>query len=168
MTRIVPEDLVDAGILSEEELVADGSTSYRVDAIADVTSGVVNLSGSVQLTNTDDPVEAGDKVVITGSTASDGTYTVNALTDPYTGKFTVVEAISDSTGGSADFRHPAGAARVGVDPSTIPNVTSTNVQGALEDLGGSIGAASFDKILTKRSNCAVVVLRSNGNVVTRA
>jgi hypothetical protein len=92
--------------------------------------------GGQLLLHSDDPVESGDTFVLSGSTAADGSYTVDTVVDDDT--FTVVEAIADSTGGTAAFRHPPGASRIGIDPSNITSSSATNAQQVFEDLDGAI------------------------------
>jgi hypothetical protein len=142
-------DFKDAPFLDEEELSADGSTDYRSgDSVTSTTSGTktVEMAGGGQLLlHSDDPVESGDTFVLSGSTAADGSYTVDTVVDDDT--FTVVEAIVDSTGGTAAFQHPSGASRIGVDPSSISSSTATNAQQVLEDIdaavsGGGLTAAA--------------------------
>ena len=86
----------------------------------------------------------GDIVVISGSTAADGTYTVESITDQQ--NFIVVEAISNSTGGTTNIYHPGGATKIGIDNSTLPWTTSaTDLQGALEDIDFTASGLDIDE-----------------------
>jgi len=128
-------DIVDLDIVDSSELAATGSTSYRSgDSVTSTTSGtkVILFPGTVNLIYGDDPVEVGDKVVLTGTSAADGTYTVaTVLTDQ---TLDVVEAIATSTGGTAAFRHKSGALRVGVDTTTFVASANSTAQAVLKDL----------------------------------
>jgi hypothetical protein len=77
-------------------------------------------------------LEPGDIVVISGSTAADGTYTVESITDQQ--NFIVVESIPDSTGGTTNIYHPGGATRVGVDPAGLSWTSATDLQTVLDEL----------------------------------
>lgn len=134
------EDVRDSDFVDAEELASDGSTSYKTSPVTDVVSGTITINPSADylgLLFGDDPIEGGDVFVLSGATAGNGSYTVDTIVDNT--QFTVVEAIVDSTGGTADFRHPAGALKVGVDPTSLSFTTQTNVQGALEDLTAGSG-----------------------------
>lgn len=139
-------DLVDADIVDAAELASDGTATYLTVTVVSTTTGtkvvVVNLAadGEGIFNGRDHPAEAGDIVVITGTSGGlgNGTFTVASVTNDTT--FVVNEAIGTSTGGSVTFIYPVGAGRVGFDPAGLMNVTSTNVQGALSDLDGAITA----------------------------
>jgi hypothetical protein len=134
------EDVRDADFVDAVELASDGTASYKTTPVTDVVSGTITVAPAADylgLEFGDDPIEVNDIFVLTGATAGNGTYTVDTIIDNTS--FTVVEAIVDSTGGSADFRHPAGALKVGVDPTTLSFTTKTNVQEALEDLTAGSG-----------------------------
>jgi hypothetical protein len=128
-------DIVDLDIVDSTELAATGVTSYRTgNTVTSTTSGtkVILFPGSVSLIYGDDPVEVGDKVVLTGTSGANGTYTVaNVLTDQ---SLDVVEAIATSTGGTAAFRNKSGALRVGVDTSTFVASANSTAQAVLKDL----------------------------------
>lgn len=85
-------------------------------------------------------LDAGDIVVISGSTAADGTYTVASVTDEQ--NFLTVEPIPNSTGGTLTAYHPIAASRIGIRNSTLQWSTSADtLQEALDDLsitGGGI------------------------------
>ena len=138
------EDVRDADFIDAVELASDGTASYKTSPVTSVVSGTVTVNPSADylgLVFGDDPIEAGDTFVLSGATAGNGTYTILAVTDNT--QFTVVGAIVDSTGGSADFRHPAGALHVGVDPTNISSSAATDVQNVLEDLDASIAAGGI-------------------------
>ena len=142
--RLVKEDLADLDFIDAEELASDGTFVYKTLPATSVVSGTVTVNPSADyegLVFGDDPVEAGDGFVLSGATAGNGTYTVNAVVDNTS--FTVVEAIVDSTGGSINFTHPEGALKVGVDPTSITNSSSTNVQEVLEDLDSAISGGGL-------------------------
>lgn len=147
-------DLVDADVYDATELNTDGTVVYLTITVVSTAAGgslvTVNLAsdGEGILTSKDHPVEAGDKVDISGTSGGlgDGTFTVASVLTDLT--FTVVEAIGTSTGGSASFRYPPGAQEIGFD-QTKQNTTSDNqlqkavteVSNAtlLDDEPGSVG-----------------------------
>jgi len=133
------KDIGDLEIIDAEELLSDGTVEYHSDDVTSVVSGVVTVSND-DLRNPDIAPEVDDIFVLTGATAGNGTYTINTVTGAYT--FTVNEAIPDSTGGSASFRHPSGALKVGVDPSQLYNSTQTNLQGVIEDIDAVAGGTA--------------------------
>lgn len=128
-------DVVDAGFVSEDELVADGATSFRSETIVSIVSGTISFAANTALINYDDPIQDGDIVVITGNAAA-GTYTVSAV-NLNLDDHEVDEAIVDAAGGTATYHHPSGSTRVGVDPTTITGVSANDLQGALEELGAN-------------------------------
>jgi len=135
---ITKEDIEDVEIVDAEELAADGSTSYLSGvSVTSTTTGtkVVDFPVGTNLPLTDDPVEAGDAIVLTGTSGGgDGTYTVASVAND---SLVVVEAIASSTGGAAAFRHPPGAAKIGLDISALTRITSNLLQAALEDIDGA-------------------------------
>lgn len=145
---IIPSDLFDAGFIDARELASDGYDVYLTVPLVSITSGIitVTINNSVTfglITDEDNPVELDDRVFIFGATppSVDGYYTVsNLLTDS---TFEVLESISNATGGSVSFIHPAGASKVGIDNTTLSNVTSNNVQGALEELDIAISTGGI-------------------------
>lgn len=131
--------------IGAEELAADGSDAIFAGAtVVSTTSGTktIVLSG-VDLFRPPEELEENDKVILTGTSGglADGTYTVDSITAIAT--LVVKEAIADSTGGSCDARHPSGAAKVGLDPTGMGNVTATDVQGAMEELDGAISTSGL-------------------------
>ena len=144
---IAKEDLVDLDFIDAPELASIGSASDAYKSSVSVTSTTaatkrVVISGFNLATERDTPTEAGDLVVLAGTTGgADGTYTFDAVINANT--FTVVEAIVDSTGGTAEFRHPPGASKVGVDPAAIAASSATTLQGVLEDIDGAISSGGI-------------------------
>lgn len=140
---ISKEDIKDLDIVDAVELASIGQVAYRSgDSLVSTTAGTqtITFSSSVHLLYGDDPIEAGDKVVLTGTTAADGTYIVSTIVDDQ--NLTVVSAILDSTGGTASFYHKVGATRVGVDTSTFSYSSEDNLQNVLSDLDTAIGSVS--------------------------
>jgi hypothetical protein len=138
--RISKTDVADVEFRDAEELIADGQTTYRTVGLVSTTAAtkrvVISSPGILdRLDNVDEPLQAGDIVVISGNAAA-GTYTCAAIINATT--FSVVQAIPNSTGGSADFQHPAGATVVGINNTTLSYTTKTTVQGALEDVPGAL------------------------------
>jgi hypothetical protein len=121
---IEPQDLRDAGVVDAAELASAGAAAdeYLSGSVVSVVSGLVTVSG-MTLVNPDEPLENLDIFVLSGATAGDGSYTVNTIDSGTT--FTVNESIPDSTGGSASFRHPSGATKVGVDPTNLTQTTAS-------------------------------------------
>jgi len=138
------EDVRDLDFIDATELASDGSVSFKTAPVTGVSSGTITVNPSADyfgLVYGDEPIEADDIFILSGATAGNGSYTVASVLSNTT--FTVVEAIPDSTGGTAEFRHPSGAKKVGVDPSAIASSTSTNLQKVLEDLDASIAAGGI-------------------------
>ena len=133
--RIAKTDVVDTDFVDAEELAADGATTYRTVNLSSTTASTKNVvitGGTLDvLDNVDEPLQVGDFIEISGNAAA-GRYTCSAIIDSVT--FRVAETIVDSTGGTADFIHPAGASKVGIDNTTLPFTSANSVQGALEDL----------------------------------
>jgi hypothetical protein len=166
------EDVRDDDFVDAVELASDGTASYKTAPVTSVVSGTITVNPSADylgLVFGDDPIEVGDIFVLTGATAGNGTYTVAAVTDNT--QFTVVEAIVDSTGGSADFRHPAGALKVGVDPTSLSFTTESNLQAALEDLGAGSGITpgqhrNIDQLVHDIAEDAYTEITKVGGVTT--
>lgn len=141
---ISKEDIKDLDIVDSTELASVGSTPYRTgDTVTSTTSGtkLVTFPGTVNLIYGDDTVEAGDKIVLVGTTGADGTYTVNSIISNQT--LDVVETISTSTGGSASFINKPGAFRVGVDTTAFNYTTATEVHTALKDLDTKLSDSGY-------------------------
>lgn len=158
---IDPTDLVDVGIVDETELasIGDGSPAYRSGvSVTSTTSSTkrVVISGydptGVAVGSRETPAEVGDLIVLTGTTGgADGTYTIADVVSST--EVDVVEAIVDSTGGTAAFHHPPGARKVGVDTTGLVNTSASDVQQAIEDLDGAIsGGGTDDKRVKVSSN----------------
>lgn len=140
--RISRTDVVDTEFVDAIELASDGYTNpYRVVAIVSTTSGTRDVVISTptildRLDNIDEPVQVGDIFEIETGVAA-GRYTVEEIVDP-DNTFRVLESIADSVDGYGNLYHPAGATKVGFDPSNTNNITATNVQEALEELDASL------------------------------
>lgn len=141
MSPLRRTDIVDADIIDAYELVSDGSSAYKsgvnVVSTTSLTKTVV-ISG-YDLREPDDPAEPKDIVTLTGDAA--GTYTIASITDSTT--FVVEEAIVDSVGGTATFKHPPGASKVGFDPAGCVNITDTTVQEAIKQLDGAVASGGI-------------------------
>jgi starvation-inducible outer membrane lipoprotein len=172
-------DIIDADIVDAQELAATGATSYRSDTVVSTVSAtkIVTLTTTFGILYHDDPVEPGDKVVLTGTSGADGTYTVFSVLSANT--FDVVETIANSTGGTAAFLYKAGAERIGVDSSGFVNSASSSLQGVLQDFDAAITTPSSGLGLTEleheslttqvhnvAQNSYVQVTRSGGAVVS--
>jgi len=79
--------------------------------------------------------EIGDTVVLSGNAAA-GRYTIESISDQQ--NLIVVENIVDSTGGNIEIYHPVGATRVGVDPTSLSQSSSSILQTVLNDLDAAI------------------------------
>jgi len=142
--EIAKEDVRDEDFVDAEELASDGYFVYRTVILVSTTSATRNVVISTptaldRLDNIDDPLQVGDFVDITG-TAAAGRFTVEAIVDP-TDTFRVVESILDGYDGYADFVHPAGASKVGVDQFPLTFSSSTDLQNVLEDIDAALGAS---------------------------
>lgn len=134
MTGITTEDLRDVDFVDAEELAATGLVPFLTGVVVvSTTTGtnVVALSG-VDLFRDEERLEAGDTVVLAGTTGADGTYTIDQILTLTT--FSVVEAIVSSTGGLLSARHPVGAGKVGFDSTGLTHTSADNVQEAIADL----------------------------------
>jgi len=139
---IEPQDLRDAGVVDAVELASAGAAAdeYLSGSVVSVVSGLVTVS-AMTLVNPDEPLENLDIFVLSGATAGDGAYTVDTIDSGTT--FTVNESIADSTGGSASFRHPAGATKVGVDPTNLSQSEQDTLQGVMEDIDTAVSEGGF-------------------------
>lgn len=141
---VAKEDITDVDIVDARELASDGTDAYQSGVgVVSVTASTKTVVVSGGLVYNDNPVEADDLVTIAGNAAA-GDYTVDAVIDDTT--FTVVESTTDATGGTVTFYHPPGATKVGVDDTTL-NLTSDNVQAALEAIVGIGSAGAAHKTL---------------------
>ena len=145
MTGITKEDLRDVDIIDATELASDGTTTYITSATVVSTTAATKqivFSGIDLIHDVNEHAEAKDKVTLSGTTGgADGTYTIATIIDSIT--ITVEETIVDSTGGTADFTHPPGASKVGLDSTGLTNTTADNVQDAISDLDGSISGGGL-------------------------
>jgi hypothetical protein len=144
--RISKEDLTDQDFVDAEELASDGYTvSYRSVTLVSTTSAtrdvVISVTASYDgLSNVDSPLQVGDIVEIPTGVSS-GRYLVESIVNPLD-TFRVKEPIPDSTfSGTANFYHPAGATKIGVDTSNLSNSDGYNLQEVLEDLDAAAGKA---------------------------
>lgn len=138
-------DIIDADFADSSELASDGYSSYLTTTVVSTNSGTkivtVNLpsDGEGLITGLDHPVEAGDRIRLTGTSGgADGYYTINAVLTDTT--FSVVESISTSTGGTAHFIYPSGASKLGFDNTGVTLTSAKNVQDALKDVAVSVVA----------------------------
>lgn len=146
--QISKTDVVDSEFLDQQELGSDGTFVYLTSTVVSTTSGtnvvVVNLpaDGEGILSGRDHPVEAGDFVVITGTSGGlgDGRFSIGAVLSDTS--FSVLGGIGTSTGGSIAFHYRAGAELIGLDPTGLTNVTSRSVQGAIEELDAVAGTGT--------------------------
>lgn len=141
---ITKEDLRDVDIVDATELASDGTTAYITSATVVSTTAATKqivLSGVDLIHDVDEHAEAKDRITLSGTTGgADGTYTVATVVDTVT--ITVEETIVDSTGGTADFKHPPGASKVGFDATGLVYLTKTNLQELLEEVDSNLGAGS--------------------------
>lgn len=142
MPGIRKSDIVDVEIVDRLELASSGSgyiwkSGVSVLSTTNATKRVV-VSG-YDTGDYDDPLAAGDIVVISGSSGADGTYDVAAIVD--SASFDVVQAIADSIGGLATFKFAPGASQVGYNP-TGTSLTATNVQAAITQLAQTVAPSS--------------------------
>lgn len=161
MTGIAKEDLRDADVVDATELASDGTSTYITGATVVSTTAATKrivFSGIDLEHDLDERAEPKDTVVLSGTSGADGTYTIANVIDSTT--VDVEESIVDSTGGTANFRHPTGASKVGLDPTNVSGVTATEMQTAMEQLSSATGAddkkvqvdaadASFDYLFAK-------------------
>jgi hypothetical protein len=128
-------DFEDAAIKDADELISDGTRVKFSFSIVSTTSSTktIVISG-LNLLYKDYEIEPGDILQISGSTAADGYYTANTITDETS--FTVNESILSSTGGDGYIIYPSGANFIGVNTSGINNLSSTDntVQKAISKL----------------------------------
>lgn len=145
MTRgLSKNDISDLDFVDAPELESDGQsyfiTGVTVVSTTSATKRIV-FSGTYIINDPDQRIEPTDIVVLSGTSGADGTYTVASIIDDTT--LAVVEAIADSVGGTANFRWPPGAHRVGFDPTGMTQTTAHNVQDALKDLDGAISGGGI-------------------------
>jgi hypothetical protein len=154
MQPVRKSDLNDYDIVDAYELASDGlattpsavylvTTSVSTTALTQTVVSTTPSDGEGLLTSADHPVQIGDFLYITGSGTADGKYTVATILNDTT--VTVVEPISDSTGGTLTWVYPAGASEVGFDPSGQTITAATNVEQALTDIANSVGGLTADQ-----------------------
>lgn len=95
-------------------------------------------------------LDVNDIVAIDGSTAADGTYTVESITDQQ--NFIVIESVSDSTGGNINVYHPNAPTRIGTDDSNFTLISGVNLQSVLESIDDRLGTGGFADELVKISS----------------
>jgi hypothetical protein len=140
-------DIFDSDFVEPNELASDGYTVYLPNiGVVSTTSGshtvvISPIPDGEGLTTPafDHPVGVGDIVYLYNTSGADGYYTIASIVNDTT--LTVVESINSSTGGFVDFIWPVGASGVGVNPARISGVTSTNLQGALEEIAFTASSA---------------------------
>lgn len=146
-------DFVDAPELGSFGLVPFMSGVTVVST--DTATRTIVLSGTYILEDVDQRVEPKDIVVLSSTSPggiADGTYTVEEVLDDTS--FVVVEPISDSTGGLAEFTWPPGALRVGFNPVGTSHILALNVQDAIKDLDAAIvsgGGLTQPQVLARLS-----------------
>lgn len=174
---VTNKDVVDGDFFDASELASAGATSFLTVSVVSTTSGTKTVvvgtpsDGEGIKNSKDHPVEAGDIVVLTGTSGGtgDGTFTVASVTNDTT--FVVVEAIGSSTGGSADFRYSSGASKIGVaDAGGL--FTATTIEAALAEVKAeadtafsSIFAAGGDLSGTTTSQ-SVIRLSGSAGVIS--
>lgn len=135
------DDIEDVEIVDAVELRSDSTTVFITGAtVVSTTSSTKRIvfSGIDLIYDKDERTEADDIVVLSGTSggAADGTFTVSSIVNQTT--LEVIELIADSTGGTANFLYPAGATKVGVDPTLLVFSAQNDVQGVLEDLDNGL------------------------------
>lgn len=122
---------------NKDVLVYPGVFPVQVSSTTSFTKTIVSNTSSMESWK----VSPGDIVVIVGGAAA-GTYTV-ATVDSQT-VITIVESIASTIGtGVLSIYNPTGASTVGIDPTGLSYVTSTNVQEALEQLDSAIAGGGI-------------------------
>lgn len=135
-------DVFRSEVITAPELLSDGygvNSIYLSSLVSTTSSGVITISlpsdDSSLIWSDDYQVDVNDIVWIYGTLPSgvaDGYYTVNqVLTDT---TFTVNESIADSVDGYIQFRYPAGATLVGLNPTGMTDVQGNTVQEAIQEL----------------------------------
>lgn len=146
MTRgLAKSDISDLDFVDAAELASDGQSAFLTSVTVVSTTGStkrVVVSGIYMLNDADQRVEPGDKITLSGTTGgADGTYTVDSVVDDVT--LEVVEALVDSTGGTADFTWTSGAHRIGFDATALTHINANNLQEALRDVDAAITTNTY-------------------------
>jgi hypothetical protein len=172
MNKISRTDIDDSEIVDAIELASDGYYVYRTVSLISTTSSTREVKISIsadldRLDNVDEPLQIGDKIEVIGNAAA-GRYTVEEIID-VTDTFKVLESILDSTGGTADFIHPAGASHIGVNSYNFDNTSSTNLQEILEDFDAAITEADgYSSGLPDASQIGQVLFCVDGSKFVRS
>lgn len=146
--RIISPDILDTEIFDAQELSSDGYSSYLTLPLVSISSGIFTvdptgvLSGGITI-DPEFPVESGDRVYVEGATPGsvDGYYTIFEILSDTT--FDIEESVVNSTGGNISFFHPSGASRIGVNTDNFIQISSSNVQDALEELDAAVAAGGI-------------------------
>lgn len=159
---LTKNDISDLDFVDALELESDGQSvflpSVTIVSTTSATKRVV-LSGVHIINDPEQRIEPTDLVVLSGTSGADGLYTVATIIDDVT--FTVVEAIADSTGGTANFKWPPGAQRVGLDPTGLVQTTAHNVQDAIRDLDGAISVGGITEAQHKTLRQLIHFIETN-------
>ena len=134
--RFISHDELNAGFKDTE--IVSGVFPLSLNSTASVTKNVYAAGGKWGTWS----LAPGDIVEISGSTAADGTYTVDSVSDSQ--NFIVVETIANSTGGTVTVYHPPASSRIAVDDNTFNNITGTTLQDVLEDIDTQLNTAVDD------------------------
>lgn len=141
--RFISHDELSAGYLDTP--IESGVFPLALNSTASVTKNIYVPAarwGTWQ-------IDIGDLVVINGSTAADGTYTIDSISDHQ--NFIVVEPIADSTGGNITVYHPNAASRIGINDNDFQTVSGSNLQEVLDSVDDALGAGGFSDELVKVS-----------------
>jgi len=149
--RIISPDILDTEIFDAQELSSDGYSSYLTLPLVSIFSGVFTVDPSSILAggltiDPEFPVESGDRVYVEGTTPGsvDGYYTIFEILSDTT--FDIEESVANSTGGNISFFYPSGASRIGVNTDNFTQISSNNVQDALEELDAAVTAGGVTEI----------------------
>lgn len=142
-------------IVTESELrstVLDGYIQTGVfPAQVSSTTAVTNIIVSNNSAFQDWRVDIGDKIVLSGTGGSDGTFTILEIINQT--QLRTEEALTTTSGvGVLYIYHPSGASRIGVDSNTFNEIAGDNVQAVLESIDfaiGNIGSADLDGYLNE-------------------
>lgn len=150
---ITKADISDADFIDALELSSDGSiaflSSLTITSTTNASSQVLFslAAGSEGLLNgRTNPVEAGDILVITGTSGgvADGTYTILSVVSDTVVTVTTSTSIATSTGGTGTFKYPVGSSKVGFDPTGLSATSSHLVSSAIKDIATSVGSTTLN------------------------